>query len=192
MSRRIKAMGPLTARSKSFLTEFAEHGYGMSQEKFNKTHGYGAVCHKRWSSDLMGFREKFEDIKAAHQKRSKAVGPEATVLPASHFEKLPIWQQNFLESWRRSRKRLEAAKKAKVAWKEVKHALDTDEAFLEAYNDTLEELMVGLDDELMVKAYEGQLGAAKEVKQKHKKVDDEDVLEANWWEDMSGIAESLQ
>ena len=192
MSRRIKALGPPTARSKSYLREYAEHGYGMSITDFNSKHGYGKVAHKRWCSDIDGFREKFEALKFSHENRRNAIGPEPKVLPPSHTENLTIWQQNFLESWRRGKKKLDACAKAGVAWKEVRHSLDIDDDFRQAFNDTREELLIGLEDELMVKGYEGISGAIdKLIRMNEGKVKDAEELDPDWWEDMTGIAESL-
>ena len=194
MSRRIKAQGPPTARSKSYLRDYAEHGYGYtSMVRFNTEHGYGKVCHKRWSVDISGFRDKFEELKFQHSKRKDILGPAPKILPPSHTEELEIWQQNFLESWRRTHKKLEAAALAKVSWAEVKHSLEVSEPFKRAYDVTYNELLVGIQDELMVKAYEGGIGAIDKLM----KIDKDEslvdgIMEANWWEDTEGVAESLQ
>ena len=193
MSRRIKAMGPPTERSKSFLRDYAEHGFGMSMTQFNKKHGYGSVCHKRWSSDIDGFREKFEELQRGHKNRTKVLGPEPRVLPASHTENLTVWQQNFLESWRRGKKRLGAAAKAKVSWAEVEHSLTVDEDFRKAYEQTEKELIIGIRDELMANAYEGKINAiTKLLASPEATQNNQDDLEKDWWMDMDGVAESLQ
>ncbi len=98
----------------------------------------GRIARNRYLSDIMTFREKFETIKFAHAKRVEVLGPQPKTLPASHTEKLTVWQQNFLESWRRTKKRLEACVKAKVSWSEVKHSIETDEDFRRAFKDTEE------------------------------------------------------
>jgi len=192
MSRRIKAMGPPTEKSKRYLVEYAEHGFGYPVTSFNKKFGYGNSQHRRWSSDIMGFRDKFESLKYAHENREKATGPMPCVLPASHTESLTIWQQNFLESWRRTKKKLDACVKAKVSWSEVKKSLDMDEAFRVAYVNTEEELMVGLRDELMAGGYGGNIGAIAKLLSTREATENKEEDDKDWWKDAGDVAEAFR
>jgi len=192
MTRRIKAQGPATAKSKTYLIEYAEHGYGMPISKFNKIHGYGQAAHRRWSVDIVDFREKFEALKFGHEQRAQALGPSAVALPPSHTEELNTWQQNFLEAWRRTKSELSAASTAKVSWSEVRHSLETDEAFAKAYEATKEELLQGVRDAMMVGAYEGKVGHAQKVLAENEVKNNEDGGALDWWNDPGNVAECFR
>ena len=163
----------------------------MAVTKFNEVHGYGKVCHKRWSTDIMGFREKFETIKYGHEQRVAVLGPQPVTLPPSHIENLNVWQQNFLESWRRTKKRLEAATKAKVSWAEVEHSLEVDDEFRKAYQATEKELIIGIKDELMVGAYEGKINAITKLLSTNEVTENRQEVEKDWWTEPGNVAESF-
>lgn len=182
----------VSARAEQFLNEFAEHGFGVSRTWFLSKYGYGSTSIKRWKKESEEFTRRFKKIEEAHKARAKAVPGQAVshrALEASHTQGLEIWQQNFLESWRRTKRKLSACAKAKVNLETMEESLRDDVDFYKAYKATEREIMVGLQDELMVKAYEGSSVHIAKVfsnnAEETKVVEDKDV---EWWKDTISVS----
>ena len=179
-----------TKGSERYLLEWAEFGFGYEvQAEFNKKHGFGVLAHKTYCCDIAGFRKRFYEIRDRHEERKTLEGRKMGPLPAGHTQELSVWQQNFLESYRRTSRALGAAEKAGVSWAEVKECLETQENFQHAYQQVDAELIQGLRDQLMVEAKAGKIPAlSRLLKTTQLKSGDEE--EGNWWEDETLVADA--
>lgn len=143
-----------TLLSRRFLTSWAEFGHGYSSlGPFCKGMGFShrtiRDMYRRWPA----FREEYDRIRAGW-----AVGKTGTDMDAvrQRFEGLEQWKQVWLEEWRTSRDRMEAADKLGKTWDDIASELERDKLFAEAYAKVELEIAVRAEDTLIKGALAGR------------------------------------
>lgn len=154
--RRILELWETEAANCESMIQFCEiHG---PANKF----GYNWLVEQRKKNPA--FRERMDKLEVKARER-QATGEQddiltrCTFLARARWQQLSPWKGVFLELYRETKDRLEAARLSNKTWTQVEAEIEVDAAFKAGYAEIFDELIVASDDAALRRAAKGLGGA---------------------------------